>query len=100
MIRSRPIGSIRWTSDSGSGSTEDVEFIRYIDGQDPQINKMWCLGSDGVTSKIHPKAQVEVAAGTVGQFTTNYISGNGRIIPIVGQLSINESVELLDIHCF
>ena len=100
MIRRRPIGSILWTSDSGSGSTEDVEFIRYIDGQDHQINEMMCLGSDGVTRKIHPKAQVEVAAGTVGQFTTNYLSGNGRILPIVGQLSINGSFQLLDIPNF
>ena len=100
MIRIRPIGSFRWTYDSSSGSTKDVEFIRYIDGQDPQINEMWCLGSDGVTREIHPKAQVEVDAGTVVQFKTNYLYGNGRIIPMVGQLSINGSVQLLDIPDF
>ena len=100
MIQSRPIGSIRWTSDYGSESTKDVEFIRCVEDHEPQINKMWCLGSYGVTCTIQPKAQVEIAAGIVGQFTTNYLAENGRIIPIVGQISINGSVQLLDISIF
>ena len=61
---------------------------------------MWCLGFNGVTRKIHPTAQVEVSAGTVGQFTNNYLTENGRLIIFIGQLSINGSVQLLGIPDF
>ena len=71
MIRRRPMGYILRTSDSGSGDTKDVDFIWCVDGQEPQLHKMWCLGLDNVTREIQPTAQLEVGAGTVGQFTTN-----------------------------
>ena len=45
-------------------------------------------------------AQIEVAAGTVGQFTINYITENGRRIPIIGQLYMKGSVQLLGIPDF
>ena len=77
-----------------------VEFIRCIDGWDPQIHEVWCLGSGSVTCEIHLTEKVEVGDGTVRQFTTNYLAENGRIIPIIGQLSINRSVELLGIPKF
>ena len=100
MIWRRSIRSISRPSDSGSRGTKDVEFIRCGDGQEPQIHKMWCLGSDNITRKIHPTAQVEVGAGTVGRFTTNYLAKNGRIIPIIRKLSINGCVQILVISNF
>ena len=45
-------------------------------------------------------AQVEVGAGTVGEFTTNYLAENGRRIPIIGQLCINGSIQFLGIPDF
>ena len=36
----------------------------------------------------------------MGQFTTNKLAENGRIIPIIGQISINGSAELLGIPDF
>ena len=85
--------SIRQPSDSGSGGTKDVNFIQYIDGRDPQIQKRWCLGSDGVTCKTHLAAQIEVGSGTVGQFTINELDENGKNY-------INGSVVLLGIPNF
>ena len=35
MIRRRPMGSIYWHSYSGREGTEDVEFIRCVDGREP-----------------------------------------------------------------
>ena len=94
------MGSIWPPSYSGSGGTKDVDYIRCINGRDPQIHKMWCLGSDSITQKIHPTARVEVGSGTVGQFMTNYLDENGRIIPTICQISINGSVKLLSIPDF
>ena len=65
------MGYIRRPSDSCSGSNKYVDFVQFVDSQELQIHEMWCLGSDGVTLKIHTTALVEVGAGTVGQFTTN-----------------------------
>ena len=65
------MGYIRWPSDSGSGGTKGVEFIQCIDDQEPQIHKIWRLGSNGVTCEVHLAAQVYVGAETVEQFATN-----------------------------
>ena len=94
------MGSIRWPSDSVSGVTKGVELIRCIDGGYPQIHEFWCLGYDRVTRKIHPTAQVEVVAGNVGEFTTNYLAENERRIQITGQISITISVTFWGIPDF
>ena len=86
------MGSIRQPYDYGRGGTKYVDFIRCADSREPQTRKMWCLGSDSVIREIYPVAQVDIASGTVGQFTTNYFSENGCIITIVGQLYIIGSV--------
>ena len=56
---------------------------------------MWCLCPDGVICEVHPTAQIDVVAETVGQFLTQYFSVNGRRIPIIGQISINRIVKIL-----
>ena len=43
--------SIRRPPDSGSRGTEDVNFIRCVDGQDTQLHKMWCLGWTTILAK-------------------------------------------------
>ena len=92
--------SIRRSSNSGSGGTEDVDFIQCVDSQEPQIHNIWCLSSDGVTRKIHPTMQAEVAAGTVVQFKNNFLAENGCRIPIIGPNFISGSVQLLGIPDF
>ena len=67
------MGSIRWPSNTDSGGTRDTKFIQYIDGQEPEIHKLWCLGLDNFTRKIYLTAQVGIGAKTVGEFMTNYL---------------------------
>ena len=64
------------------------------------MHEIWCLGSDDITREVHPTAQVDVGAGVVGQFLPNYLSENGRTIPILGQIFFNGSVALLGIPYF
>ena len=91
------MGLIRWPSYFASGGTKGVEFIQCVDGQEPQIHKMWCLSSDSITPEVHPTARISVGAETVGQFSTQYFAKNCRIIPVIGQTSVNRSVGILGI---
>ena len=91
------MGSIYPSSCYGSRSTKDVEFVQCVDCQDPQIHKIWCLGSVGVIREFHLTAQIDVGDGTVGQFMKNYLAENGHRIPVIGQLSINRSVKCLGV---
>ena len=58
--------SICGPSDTGSGGTEDTKLIWYVDGQDPQIHKLWYLGLDNITREVHTTAKLDVGAGLVG----------------------------------
>ena len=100
MIRLQPMISIRRPSNPGSSSTEDTEFIRCVDGREPQIHKMWCLSLDSIYQEVHPTARVVVISGTVGEFTTDYLAENGCRISIIRQLSINYSVQFLGVPNF
>ena len=59
------------------------------------MHEVWSLGLEGIICKVHPTVQVEVPAGTVGEFVNNYLAENGRRIQIIGQLSINRSAQFL-----
>ena len=61
------------------------------------MHEVWSLGSNSVTSELHTKEQVDIGAGTVRQFLTDYLTKNGNRIVILGQISINGSVEFLGI---
>ena len=88
---------IHQPSEYGSRGTKSVEFIQCFDGREPQVHKIWCLGSDGVTCEVHPTAQIDVGAETVGQLSNQYFAENERRIPVIGQISIKGSVKLLGI---
>ena len=97
MIRHAPMGSIRRLSDSGSGGTYSTAFIQYIDVIEPYIYELWCMGLYNISHKFYPTSQVEVASRTVGKFVTYYLSENGRKIQIIGKLSVNNSIQFLNI---
>ena len=78
----------------------DTKFIRCVDGREPQIHELWCLRLENVTREIHLIVLLEFSAGTMGEFTTNNLAENGRIIPIIRQLSINISVQFWGISNF
>ena len=89
--------SINWPSNTGSGSIEDTAFIQCVDGQETHIHHFWCLGLDNISREVHPVAPVEFIDGPVGEFVTDYLAKNGRIIQIIGQLSVNGSVKILGV---
>ena len=100
MTRCIPVGSIYRPSKSGSGGTKGPEFIRCVEGQDPQMHEIWCFGSDGITREFHPTAQLYFGDGVVGQLWSDYLAENRRRIPILIQISINGIVEILGIPDF
>ena len=92
-----PIGAICWCYDSGNGDEDGPEFIRCVDGQEPQIHKVWNFGEDGIKHKVHLTARVDFGVGFVGEFSTNSLTPSWRRIPIFGVNSINGSVQWLDV---
>ena len=47
---------------------------------------------------MHLYARIEIPDVTVGEFFTDYISENGRRNQIVGEISINGSVQFIEIY--
>ena len=47
--------------------------------------------------KFTPTSRIDLGTETVRQFTTQYFSGNGRRIPVIGQKLSNRSVKILGI---
>ena len=70
MASWEPVGSIRQLSNSGKGDEDRPEFIRCVDGQDPQIHEVWTLCEDGITREVNLTLQVDVSAGFVCEFLT------------------------------
>ena len=92
------MGTIHRPLDSGSGGTENNAFIQCINGRDPQINKLWYLGLDRICCEVNPAVRVEILAGTVGEFVTDYLAENGGWIAIIGELSVNGSAQFLGLY--
>ena len=70
------MGSIRKPSDSGSRITEATALIQCFYGIEPHTHDLWYLGLDGISRKFCTTSQVDVTAGTIGEFVTNYLSEN------------------------
>ena len=92
MIGHSPMGTIRKPLDSGSGGSKATAFIQWINGREPQIHELWCLGLDGIICEVRPTARLEVISRTVGDFVTNFLAENVRRIKIIGQPSVIDSV--------
>ena len=93
MIRRSPMGSILRPLVYVNRITAATAFIQCVDVQEPHIDEFWCLGLYRISRKLHSTAQLEVIHGTVGEFVTNHLAENGRIIQITRQLSVNNSVQ-------
>ena len=76
-----PVGCIGCSYNYGSRDAEGPEFIRCVDGRAPQIHEIWALREDGVTRKFHRTAQVNVSAGVIAEFMTDYLTETLRRIP-------------------
>ena len=49
-------------------------FSNVLQGRDPQFHKLWCIGLDNIFHEVHMTAQLEVGAGIMGGFMTNYLA--------------------------
>ena len=92
-----PMGSICWPLNTINRSTKVTYLNQSVHGPEPQIHEVWILGFDRIICKVFPTARVEVPFGTVKEFVTDHLAENGFIIQIVGQLSINDSVQILGV---
>ena len=68
-----------------------------MDGRKTQVHEVWTFSEDGVTPEVYPTARVEVGAGSVGGFATNYLTADGRMIPMFRVNSINRSTQWLGV---
>ena len=59
------------------------------------MHDIWFFCYDEITGEVHPIARVDVGSGVEGEFLSNYLAENGRRIPILVQISIDGSVEIL-----
>ena len=59
--RREPFGYIRRPSVYGNGGAEGLEFIWYVDGREPQINKVWSFGDNDVTHEFHRQLKYMLA---------------------------------------
>ena len=64
------------------------------------MHEIWCFCYDGITPEVHPTGLVDVGDVVVGQLSSNYLTENGRRIPIIGQIPINGVVKYLGIPDF
>ena len=92
-----PVRTARWPSDSSCGDADRSKFICCVDCYEPEVNEVLILGEDGVTPEVHPTAQVDVDAGVVCKFATNYITENGFKTSIFCKKPINGSFEFLGV---
>ena len=66
-----PIVTIHRPSYYSRRVTEATAFIPFINGQEPNMNKLWCLGLGRIRHTVHPKAYVEVTIATVREFVND-----------------------------
>ena len=84
-----PLRDTCWTSNCGCGDTDKSKFIRCVEGRDPEVDEVWIQGEDSITPEVHPTARVDVEAGVVCEFVTNYLTKNGFKTSIFCKKSIN-----------
>ena len=95
MTRREPAGAIRQPYNSGSGADDGLDFIRCVGGRQPQIQKVWSFGNDGITREVHPFARLDVGAFSKDCFGTNQLAEYGHRVSMCGRNSIDVSVECL-----
>ena len=91
---------MRLRANYDSGGEDGPEFIRCVDGQQPEILEVWTFSEKGVARKVHPTACRDVGAGFVGEFDTDYLTPTWLRVPMFVSTSINGSVKWLGVPGF
>ena len=97
MPRSEPVGVIISTFRSGSRGKGGIEFIRCVDGREPQIHKLWTFAEDDITREVYPFARVDVGNLSGDCLQTYYMTEERRRVTIFGWISINVSIEWIHV---
>ena len=95
MSRREPVGVIRQPFRSSNRGEDGIEFVCYVDGQEPQIHKLWSFNKDGITQKVHPFACIDVGNFSEDCFQTYYMTEEAHRVTIFGRRAINASVKWL-----
>ena len=98
MTRRKPVGFIHQPSNSGSEDKYGLEFIRCVDGREPQIHELWFFAEDGITREVHPFARIDFGGFSEDCFHTAYATEIGRRVFIYGRKCINGSIEWFGVY--
>ena len=93
VSRSEAVGVICQLFRSSNGGEDGIEFVRCVDGQEPQIHKLWSFDEDRITHKVHPFACIDVGNLSGDCLQTYYMTEEARRVTIFGRTSINVSVK-------
>ena len=97
MTRLKSVRVIHPTFRSGRGGEGRIEFIRCVDGQEPQFHKLWTFAEDEITREVHPFARVDVGDFSGDCFQTYYMTEESCGVTIFGRVFINVSAEWLGV---
>ena len=100
FVRCVPMGDIHSPSVYGSKAPDVSIFIQCVSGREPVAHKLWSHGMDGLSLNIHPVAQVDIPTVNVGSFFTEYLNTDRRENRIIGESSVNGSVQFTEITKF
>ena len=71
MPLSAPVRDIRCPSESGCVDADRSKFVHCVDGRNPKVHEVWIWGDDGITTKFHPTARVDVDYWITRNFPTD-----------------------------
>ena len=74
------------------GGEDGIDFVRCVDGQEPQTHELWSFAKDGINRKVHPFGLVGVGNLSGDCFQNHYMTEEARRVTIFGQRSNNAIV--------
>ena len=93
MLRHALTGDIWRPSDSGNRHPDPRICIKCVDVRETMASKFCFHVLDGISFVVHPAAQIDIPTGTVGEFITHYLTPDGWRNIIIGQCSVNGSIQ-------
>ena len=100
MPMTEPVGSNRQPSNSSSENDDGLDFIRCVGGRHTKIHDIWTFSDDGITPEVHHFARVDVVAFVEDCFAANFLTENGRRVPMLGRKFIDGSFEYVGVPDF
>ena len=70
MICCVQMGDIRQPFDSSGGDLDPGAFLWCLDGREPMIHELWCHRIYGLCHNFNPTENIDIPAGTTGEFVT------------------------------